>query len=237
MTRNQILYRQTVETERANRAGEGLTAARDAETRRSNLAKEFETNRSNVAREKETERSNRAHEIEENRSNLARELETSRANRANEGIKRETNTITSAYNQGYLGEFQRSHLAQELENSRHNQRMEEITSQGQDKSLEGTKYSADSSKEASNYSADQHFAGSKYSADKNEIVRMLTNQNNLVLEEMRQNGYNERQLRQIGADAIKVLHDDAARLIQSGAGAKAIRNLVQEYYFKRYGGF
>lgn len=225
MTRNQILYQQHVETSRANRAGEALTASRDRETARSNLAKEFETNRANVARETET-----------NRSNLAKEGEAHRSNLANEMLKRQSNAIQSQYNSGYLGEFERSHLAQELENNRHNTAMEQLTREGQDKQLEGTKYSSDTSVGASNYASDKRYDASKYSADKNEVIRMLTDANNIALEEMRQKGLDDRQLRQIAADAINVLHDDVADLIKSGAGAKAIRSLVNEYWFRRIGG-
>ena len=77
MTQMGVNYLNLQETQRANRAKEGLTRSEQAETRRSNLAREFETNRSNLARELET-----------NRSNLARELETNRSNLANEAIGR-----------------------------------------------------------------------------------------------------------------------------------------------------
>lgn len=66
MTRNQVAYREILETERSNKA-------REAETSRSNLASEGETHRSNVAREFETNRSNVARESETNRANVAYE--------------------------------------------------------------------------------------------------------------------------------------------------------------------
>ena len=69
MTRNQIAYRELLETERSNRA-------RETETNRSNLADENEYRRSNIARETET-----------NRSNIARESETNRTNVANESLR------------------------------------------------------------------------------------------------------------------------------------------------------
>lgn len=51
-------YGQLAETRRANQARELLQSAANAETARSNLAREAETNRANVARETETHRSN-----------------------------------------------------------------------------------------------------------------------------------------------------------------------------------
>lgn len=66
MTRNQIAYRELLETERSNKA-------REAETGRSNLANERENRRSNIAREAETSRSNIARESETNRTNVANE--------------------------------------------------------------------------------------------------------------------------------------------------------------------
>lgn len=86
MTRNQIAYQQTVETNRAN-------VARETETHRANLVNEAETARANKAREAETARSNIAKEAETNRSNLANESiemgklsETTRTHKANEAI-------------------------------------------------------------------------------------------------------------------------------------------------------
>lgn len=51
-------YAQLAETRRANQARELLQSQAQAETVRSNIARETETNRSNVARETETHRSN-----------------------------------------------------------------------------------------------------------------------------------------------------------------------------------
>lgn len=75
MTSNQINYHNMMHTA-------AHYERQDAETNRSNLAKERETNRANVAMERET-----------NRANLAKEYETNRTNVANEGIKREQNAI------------------------------------------------------------------------------------------------------------------------------------------------
>nr|AVX53660.1 putative ORF1 [Marmot picobirnavirus] len=115
MTKNQIEYAKLLELKRSNKAQEGITSARDAESarhnvaaetisldqlsevRRSNQSKERETARSNLARERETARANIAQETELKRSNLARETENKRSNiaslneairthRANEGI-------------------------------------------------------------------------------------------------------------------------------------------------------
>lgn len=57
MTKNQIEYNKLLEVMRANRAGEVLTAARDAETKRHNQAGEGETQRHNIATEGQTDRS------------------------------------------------------------------------------------------------------------------------------------------------------------------------------------
>lgn len=51
-------YGQLAETRRANQARELLQSQANAETVRSNMARETETNRTNVAREDETHRSN-----------------------------------------------------------------------------------------------------------------------------------------------------------------------------------
>lgn len=129
------------ETERANRAQEGLTAARDAETGRANRAREglqresnLETARANRAREQlqsdtlsETIRSNQANEgmrsreidlktraqTEVERSNRARESETSRANRAREQETYRSNVAKEM-------ETNRSNLAREIELNRSN---------------------------------------------------------------------------------------------------------------------
>lgn len=233
MTRNQILYRQNVETERSNRAGEALTAARDAETKRSHLATEFETNRSNVAREQETLR-----------SNLARELETNRHNISDEALTAQRNKIQASYNAGYLGELNRSNLARELETTRHNLEAEDLQSAQQKVELQKTKYAADTSADAQRYSADQRFAGSVYSADSSKQAtryvadqrvaqQELANASALAVEQLRQQGYNERQLKQIAADAAYVLHNDVVKLIESGAGAGTVRRLVDDYYLRQ----
>lgn len=55
MTANQIAYQANLERERANKAQEQLTASAQAETHRSNLVREAETERANRAKE-ETEK-------------------------------------------------------------------------------------------------------------------------------------------------------------------------------------
>lgn len=127
MTTNQISYWQLQEskrsnlakekeTERSNRAQEGLEGRKVQETQRHNLVTESETERSNRVQEgikrdtlTETTRSNKANEsikrdtlAETKRSNVVREIETSRANRAQEA------------------ETHRANLAKESETNRHN---------------------------------------------------------------------------------------------------------------------
>lgn len=112
MTKNQIEFNKLLETQRANRRQEELTALRDSntyaiglgtlrETERANRAKEGynlsyldELSRANQAKEllsygtlRETLRSNKAREAELSRSNLARETETIRANIAAEQLR------------------------------------------------------------------------------------------------------------------------------------------------------
>lgn len=83
------------ETARANVAREAISYEQLGETKRANLAKEFETNRANVARETET-----------HRANVVREKQ----NLASIGIA-----------QGTLNETTRSHLANEINDMRKTQ--------------------------------------------------------------------------------------------------------------------
>lgn len=70
-------YAQLAESRRANQARELLQSQAQAETARSNLAKETETNRSNVARENETHRSNvQAEKFRVDSWNAGAQLET-----------------------------------------------------------------------------------------------------------------------------------------------------------------
>lgn len=95
MTRNEILYQQNLETNRAN-------VAKETEAHRSNVANETETNRANVARETETHRANTASEWETARANRAKEAENTRSAMAKEAIS-----------WADLGEKQRSNKANE----------------------------------------------------------------------------------------------------------------------------
>lgn len=87
MTNNQISYLSLLETQRANRVKEGLSAQTLSESSRHNRRSEIETERSNRAKEYESERSNRAKEgfnilnlAESRRANTAKEKETNRSN-------------------------------------------------------------------------------------------------------------------------------------------------------------
>lgn len=117
MTENQINYQKLVEQKRANKAQEQLTAQRDAETQRANVARETENIRANQAREREENRSNVARETENNRSNLARELETNRSNKANEALakyKADTAAEASKYgaDKSYSGRVDSAYINQ-----------------------------------------------------------------------------------------------------------------------------
>lgn len=98
MTANQIAYWNYVETKRSNQAKERLTGEANAETRRSNIARETENMRSNLAREAENLRSNQTNEL----IARSRAREEARANRAKESISAQT-----------LGETVRSNKAKE----------------------------------------------------------------------------------------------------------------------------
>lgn len=253
MTANQIKYRETINQDRAARAQEALTASRDAETKRANLARELETNRSNVARETEQHRANVAQETETNRSNLARELETNRSNLANEAIAARnassaernaesnaqnavTNRLQYAVAQQQADESKRSHLADELERNRHN-----VASETQQK------YATDVGSEATKYSADQRYASYEYSADKRSLDAaldrysanertQLTNETNLALEQLKQEGLNDRQARQILADALYVLHNDVKSALTSDSGKRTIKDMLFNWTLKRLTG-
>lgn len=93
------------------------------ETNRSNLAREFETNRHNVATEQvainslnETIRNNRATLAEGKRHNLANEKETNRSNLARESLTRDQNIETSRHNL----ELERQGIISLNETNRHN---------------------------------------------------------------------------------------------------------------------
>lgn len=101
MTRNQIEYWRLKETERSNRANEqhnrnvlNYNYAVLEETKRSNLAREAETYRSNRERE-------RLNDVIANRNwqlSLRQQVELERANQAAEAIKREMNAETQRAN-------------------------------------------------------------------------------------------------------------------------------------------
>lgn len=145
MTNNQVRYQEHLERQRSNRKNEQLTAARDqavrlhyqsadAETQRSNLARELETNRHNLADEQLRQYqaqmgvSQRQQEIELGNSRLAADIE---------------------HNTEVRNETARSHLANESEAQRSararesqlaadlNQRYAAMTAQSADRALPG----------------------------------------------------------------------------------------------------
>lgn len=254
MTRNQIAYQEYVERKRANEAGERLTGARDAETarsnreqerltserqaeqRRANLANEAETNRSNLAREFETNRANLAKEQETYRANIEREKETARANQAREAEEQRSNLAreleTNRANVVKEQEEHRSNLADEIERNRHNVESEynQVYSadRGYDSRVDSYAISAEASKYAtdarSNQAALDRFA--EY-----ERTQMQTDMN-YAIEQLRQEGLNDRQARQIVADAINVLHDDIVKLLSSDSGKRSVKDLIWNWTLK-----
>lgn len=244
MTRNQILYREGVEKQRSNLVNEDLTRRRDAEVARANLAREFETHRANVANEAENRRSNMARESENTRSALAKELEAHRHNVATESLTNRQIGVQAQYNAGYLNELNRSNLARELENSRHNMESEDIQNRAQNVSIQTSRYVADTNAAAQKYSADARLAGTRYAAntsasasryatDQRLVQQEMQNASDMAIEQLRQQGYNERQIKQIAADAVYVLHNDVVKLLESGAGQRTIKDLFTNYYLRQ----
>lgn len=222
MTKNQIDYRHVVELERANRANEGLTSLRDSETARANRAREAETNRSNLAREFETTRSNLAGERlrsaelgEKTRSNLANEFIT-------QGHYSSMDEETRRANLAREAETNRSNLAKELETVRHNHSTEEQSR-------------FDTITRADTATADRRSA--ETIAEENRLnQRVINAERNASRElqmQMQQQGMNERQAKQIAADAIKVLHDDIKSAVQSGKGQSIISRMIDNYYINQ----
>lgn len=116
MTKNQIEYNKLLELQRSNRRGEELTASRDMEVSRHNLATELQ----NKASLDEQSRANVARETETKRSNLAREAETQRSNLVNESLTRDRDAEARRSNQArefltsqQIEETKRSNLAKE----------------------------------------------------------------------------------------------------------------------------
>lgn len=262
MTRNQILYQEYRERNRSNKANESLTAQRDRETARSNLAREAETHRSNVANETETNRSNLAREFETNRANLARENETYRSNIArenelyrsnvaNEAERNRSNLAnelqrtkelaeTTRSNQakesltareiaetarthraneslraGELAETSRSNLARELEINRHNQATEEAATRGQDLIFINEQRGQDLSRQ------------NAQEANQNRIdVASINAASQQAIQELREQGMNERQAKEIVAGAVKVVHDDVVGLLNNQDAVREIRRTI-----------
>lgn len=235
MTRNQILYQEHLEKKRTNLANEKLTAARDSETARSNVARETETNRSNLARELETNRANVARETETNRSNLANELlrakelsESVRTHLANESIGR-TNAATNA---AVAREQQRSNLAREFESNRSNVAHEQETNRSNlAKEAETNRHNVESENLQSTSNV-LDYESRQYAADSRLAETLIQAETNKLVQQMREEGMNSRQIRQIGADALNVLHDDVVDLIKSGAGQSTINRIVDDFILR-----
>lgn len=153
MTANQIKYQELLEKERSNRTQEALGMGQLQETRRSNLVKERETERSN--REKESTnwfsaRSLAAHQRadeairsesnqigwgnlnEQRRSNAAREAETKRSNLAKEAETKRSNLTheeeSHRANVARETEENRSNVSRETETNRSNTQQESLRS-------------------------------------------------------------------------------------------------------------
>lgn len=109
MTRNQIELSNFRETQHHNRVMEAQGAEINAETNRSNLARERENNRSNLANEALKKESNI---INENHF-LRQDYETNRSNLANEAIRRDANIINATHYQRLDAESVRHNKAQE----------------------------------------------------------------------------------------------------------------------------
>lgn len=216
MTRNQILYQEAVEKRRSNLANEIATRARDAETARSNLAREAETNRSNLAnelltanRDQETIRSHLATEAETNRSNLARELETSRANQAREAETARSNRAQERMRQSDLDEQQRSNLARELENTRAAVERERETNRANLATEELT----------AERIANEFVAAYDRNATQLEIAQLQA-ANNAAIAELREEGLNDRQAKQLLVDTLSSAASGVVKILSSSKDGK-----------------
>lgn len=181
-----LTHEANVETARSNRAREQLNFDTLQETKRSNLAREAETNRSNLAKElqarrelSETTTHNRVTESEANRSNLAKEIENNRSNVAREA------------------ENYRSNTARESETALHDRNTETLTAQGQVRSANASKYSADRS-----------YAGSVARSDASVEAANINAAAAAAVEQLRQEGYNTRQVNELIFNSAKIINDD-----------------------------
>lgn len=239
MTRNQILYQEHVEKKRSNQATEQLTAARDTEAARHNVVSEKETQRHNTVTEGETERSNRAREIETNRSNLAREFETNRSNLTNEALRAaelsesmRTHKANESLTGANIQESIRSHLANEFETNRANLARESETNRSNLASeFEQNRHNV-SNENLQSTANIMNYETSKYSADQRAAAAVITAETNRYLGELKEEGLNNRQIRQIGADALNVLHDDVANLLSNGVGRSTINRIIDDFILK-----
>lgn len=109
MTRNQIAYQQNLETQRSNLANESLRYKELQETGRHNVVTEAESERSNRARENETNR----HNVQSEMLGMTQALEAQRHNIASEGISLSQVAETRRSNQAREYETYRSNVANE----------------------------------------------------------------------------------------------------------------------------
>lgn len=246
MTRNQIEYQKVVESKRAAQAQEELTRQRDAETARANLANETERHRSATAQEQltmlrdsETQRSNMAREFENNRANLAKEQEnarvtneTIRSNLAREFENNRHNKATESISRIEVSETQRSNLAKELETNRANLAKEAETNRAnleQEKqrtlqtllSPEQTERSA----RATEYAAQTRADSTISAAEINSATQQAINQ-------AREEGLSDRQIRQILADSGSQVYDTVEQLLLKGNGLTEIRRIVSDLLWR-----
>lgn len=225
MTRNQILYRQTVEQNRSNLANELLQRQRNEETARSNLANEAEAHRSNLAKEFET-----------NRANVARETETARANRAQETENVRSHKATEALRGAELAETNRSNLAREIENYTHNRATESEAVRHAETVEAETERSNRAQEAETKRGHTLSYMGTVARADATRYSADINAATQRAVEELRQQGLDERQLKQIGADAIYVLHNDLVKAIESNKGQQFIQNVIQEWILRKIRG-
>lgn len=141
MTKNVNQFHANQEQARHNRVMETLTSQQNAETARSNAAKELETNRANRAAESNTAAYNYASNAHWSRQ----DAETRTHNRAQEMLTDQANTNTfvsqsekNSVAKDEYAESVRSHKANEQEQRRHNEAQEMLTDQGNWMSLFGT---------------------------------------------------------------------------------------------------
>lgn len=161
MTKNQIEYQKLLETQRANRANEALTGARDEAVRRLGLDTLQETTRHN----QQVELQARDNLAEQYRNNVAQLAELQRSHMANEGIanfREETNRLGA-------NENIRHNLSVEEEAARHNQVTEAINQYLGQVNLEASQISAAAHTAAAGIAA----SASQYASDNALLAKQL----------------------------------------------------------------